>query len=210
LNGSARPSVTAAFQPNKILASCTSTATAWGKIIPKLEVVSDRRQTRVMRSPGKNLRHHVSAGLWRARKQRQSREWFRQAAEQGLASGPIQPGVMYQHGTGVGQRRIEGLAWFILAAASGDRISIEYRDQTESALGRDATLAAVQRSNKNPRGNQTRRGFSLTPPARYAYVLMYFNINRGRTMKNIRWIGLSIVLPQSLLSCLPEPLLGER
>jgi hypothetical protein len=74
--------------------------------------------------------------------------WFRQAAEQGLASAQYNLGVMYQHGTGVAKDEIEGLAWFILAAASGDRISIEYRDQTESALGRDATLAAVQRSNK--------------------------------------------------------------
>ena len=73
-------------------------------------------------------------------------KWFRKAAEQGLADSQYNLGGLYANGNGVPRDEIEGLAWFNIAAASGYEISIQNRNSMEIRLGRDATLAAQQRS----------------------------------------------------------------
>ena len=72
--------------------------------------------------------------------------WYRRAAEKGNATAQSALATMYAKGDGVAKSEIEGLAWFTIAAASGDEISIRNRDAMETVLGRAGTLAAQQRS----------------------------------------------------------------
>jgi len=47
-------------------------------------------------------------------------KWFRKAAEQGLAHGQHNLGVMYQYGQGVPQDYVLAQMWYNLAVAQGD------------------------------------------------------------------------------------------
>jgi hypothetical protein len=73
-------------------------------------------------------------------------KWFRKAAEQGVATAQGNLGSMYANGEGVPKDAIEGLAWTNIAAASGSEVFVKNRDMFERRLGREATLAAQQRS----------------------------------------------------------------
>ncbi|MDZ4816011.1 MAG: tetratricopeptide repeat protein, partial [Verrucomicrobiota bacterium] len=73
-------------------------------------------------------------------------KWYRKAAEQGNASAQFNLGLKYAKGEGVPKDEIEGLAWFILAAVSGEKKAVGNRNSMEHRLGREVTLLAQQRS----------------------------------------------------------------
>jgi TPR repeat protein len=55
-------------------------------------------------------------------------DWYRKAAEQGLAQAQGGLGVMYATGKGVAQDYVFAHMWFNLAAASGQKDSVKIRD----------------------------------------------------------------------------------
>ena len=73
-------------------------------------------------------------------------KWYRKAAEQGLPEAQDNLGWGYAKGDGVPRDEIEALAWYNIAAAAGGDIDVKERDALELRLGREATLAAQQRS----------------------------------------------------------------
>ena len=55
-------------------------------------------------------------------------------------------GLCYAKGEGVPKNMVEALAWYNLAAVSGEEKIAEFRDRMEQRLGREATLQAQQRA----------------------------------------------------------------
>jgi TPR repeat protein len=74
-------------------------------------------------------------------------EWMAKSAAAGFAPAQLRLGVIYLVGDATMPRNeIEALAWFILAAESGSRAAVEYRDERTALLGREAARLAVLRS----------------------------------------------------------------
>ena len=65
-------------------------------------------------------------------------KWLRNAAEQGQPDAQLDLGTRYRYGDGVPKDYVEAYAWFNLAAASGDTVSIKF-----GALFRDAIEAEM-------------------------------------------------------------------
>ena len=80
-----------------------------------------------------------------AEAQRLAREWWRKAAEQGLAHAQVRVGMMYDKGEGVPQDYVEAHKWFNLAAAIGQtKGAIELRDKVAKRMT-PAQIAEAQR-----------------------------------------------------------------
>jgi TPR repeat protein len=73
-------------------------------------------------------------------------KWFRMAAFQGNQSAQLMLGTIYETGAGVPKDDVEALAWFNIGAASGGDWVVQHRNDLETQLGHDATLAAQKRS----------------------------------------------------------------
>ena len=75
-------------------------------------------------------------------------QWFRKAAEHGVADSQYNLGVLAARGLGTEQNLSESYKWFALAAAQGDRDAGRKRDEVAARL--DAkTLAAAQQAVKS-------------------------------------------------------------
>jgi hypothetical protein len=70
--------------------------------------------------------------------------WFRKAADQGLAGGQYNLGVIYEHGRGVPQDRVQAHMWFNLAAAQGENNAAESRDRMAQRMT-PAQIAEAQK-----------------------------------------------------------------
>lgn len=78
---------------------------------------------------------------------RQGAGWMTKSAAAGFAPAQLRLGVIYLVGDETLPRNeIEALAWFILAAESGSRAAVAYRDEHTELLGREAARLAVLRS----------------------------------------------------------------
>lgn len=78
---------------------------------------------------------------------RHGAEWMAKSAAAGFAPAQLRLGVIYLVGNEtLPKDEIEALAWFILAAETGSRAAMEYRDERTALLGREAARLAVLRS----------------------------------------------------------------
>ena len=66
-------------------------------------------------------------------------QWFRKAAEHGVADSQYNLGILYARGIGVEQNLAESYKWFALAAAQGDQDAAKKRDDVGARL--DAAVA---------------------------------------------------------------------
>jgi len=74
-------------------------------------------------------------------------KWYHQAARQGIARAQRNLGNLFARGAeGVPKDAVEGLAWSIIAAASGDELFVQSRNLIERRMGNQAILAAQKRS----------------------------------------------------------------
>lgn len=73
-------------------------------------------------------------------------KWYLKAAKQGDVSAELGLGLEYAFGVGVLKDEIEALAWLNLAAAAGNERAVGIRGTVEARAGREAALAAQQRS----------------------------------------------------------------
>ena len=71
---------------------------------------------------------------------------FRAAAEMGDTAGQYRLGIMYELGRGVPKDEVEALAWFNVAAISGDKEALKCRTTAEGDLNQQGRLIAQQRS----------------------------------------------------------------
>ena len=55
--------------------------------------------------------------------------WWRKASEQGYVNAQCNLGMLYHNGQGVPKDYVESLKWFKIAAATGDKKSVELRDK---------------------------------------------------------------------------------
>jgi hypothetical protein len=60
--------------------------------------------------------------------------WWRKAAEQGLANAQHNIGISYAQGQGVPQNYVNAYMWFNLAAAQGDQGAVKARDMTAQRM----------------------------------------------------------------------------
>ena len=79
-----------------------------------------------------------SGGALRRGHRRQARlpdaaQWFRKAADHGIADSQYNLGILYARGIGVEQNLPESYKWFALAARADDKESVKKRD--DSAAG---------------------------------------------------------------------------
>jgi localization factor PodJL len=70
-------------------------------------------------------------------------QWFRKAAERGVADSQFNLGILYARGIGVEQNLAESYKWFSLAAAQGDADAGRKRDDVAKRLD-PQSLAAAQ------------------------------------------------------------------
>ncbi len=71
-------------------------------------------------------------------------QWFRKAAEQGIAGAQSELGAFYANGHGVPQDYIQAHLWFNLAAAQGDKMATKNRDLVAKLIA-PAQVAEAQR-----------------------------------------------------------------
>jgi localization factor PodJL len=69
-------------------------------------------------------------------------QWFRKAAERGVADSQFNLGILYARGIGVEQNLAESYKWFSLAAAQGDTDSARKRDDVAKRLDPQSLAAA--------------------------------------------------------------------
>jgi localization factor PodJL len=69
-------------------------------------------------------------------------QWFRKAADHGVADSQFNLGILYARGIGVQQNLAESYKWFSLAAARGDAESGRKRDDVAKRLDAQSLAAA--------------------------------------------------------------------
>jgi localization factor PodJL len=69
-------------------------------------------------------------------------QWFRKAADRGVADSQYNLGILYARGIGVDQNLAESFKWFSLAAAQGDADSGRKRDDIAKRLDPQSLAAA--------------------------------------------------------------------
>jgi localization factor PodJL len=69
-------------------------------------------------------------------------QWFRKAADRGVADSQYNLGILYARGIGVEQNLAESFKWFSLAAAQGDADSGRKRDDIAKRLDAQSLAAA--------------------------------------------------------------------
>ena len=69
-------------------------------------------------------------------------QWFRKAADRGVADSQYNLGILYARGIGVEQNLAESFKWFSLAAAQGDAESARKRDDIAKRLDAQSLAAA--------------------------------------------------------------------
>jgi localization factor PodJL len=72
-------------------------------------------------------------------------QWFRKAAQRGIADSQYNLGVLCARGLGTEKNVAESYQWFSLAAAQGDKESAKKRDEIAAHMD-DNTRAAVDRA----------------------------------------------------------------
>jgi localization factor PodJL len=75
-------------------------------------------------------------------------QWFRKAAQRGIADSQYNLGVLHTRGLGTDKSYAEAYKWFALAAAQGDRESAKKRDDVAGSMDA-AALAAAQQAVKS-------------------------------------------------------------
>ena len=89
-------------------------------------------------------------------------QWFRKAAQRGIADSQYNLGVLCARGLGTEKNFAESYKWFALAAAQGDREAAKKRDEIATHLDADARRrpargqklrgrAATHRRHRGPR-----------------------------------------------------------
>ena len=78
----------------------------------------------------------------RAPTTRSASQWFRKAADRGVADSQFNLGILYARGIGVEQNLAESFKWFSLAAAQGDADSARKRDDIAKRLDAQSLAAA--------------------------------------------------------------------
>jgi TPR repeat protein len=92
----------------------------------------------------------------------QAVNWYRKAAEQGLAEAQYNLGLMYDNGRGVPQNYEKAYAWLSVAAAHGDNEATKCRDQVATHLS-PAALLAAQRLSKRYFADYAKHPSDATP-----------------------------------------------
>jgi len=69
-------------------------------------------------------------------------QWFRKAADHGVADSQFNLGILYARGIGVEQNLPESYKWFSLAAQQGDQDAAKKRDEVATRLDPQALVAA--------------------------------------------------------------------
>src|SRR5262249_22179580 len=69
-------------------------------------------------------------------------QWFRKAADRGVADSQFNLGILYARGIGVEQNLAESFKWFSLAAAQGDADAARKRDDIAKRLDAPSLPAA--------------------------------------------------------------------
>jgi localization factor PodJL len=69
-------------------------------------------------------------------------QWFRKAADHGVADSQFNLGILYARGIGVEQNLAESFKWFSLAAAQGDADAAHKRDDIAKRLDAQSLAAA--------------------------------------------------------------------
>jgi localization factor PodJL len=69
-------------------------------------------------------------------------QWFRKAADRGVADSQYNLGILYARGIGVEQNLAESFKWFSLAAAQGDADAGRKRDDIAKRLDAQSLAAA--------------------------------------------------------------------
>src|SRR5205814_5450457 len=69
-------------------------------------------------------------------------QWFRKAADRGVADSQYNLGILYARGIGVEQNLAESFKWFSLAAAQGDADAARKRDDIAKRLDAQSLAAA--------------------------------------------------------------------
>jgi localization factor PodJL len=69
-------------------------------------------------------------------------QWFRKAADRGVADSQFNLGILYARGIGVEQNLAESYKWFTLAAAQGDADASGKRDDVAKRLDPQSLAAA--------------------------------------------------------------------
>src|SRR5213593_2681953 len=69
-------------------------------------------------------------------------QWFRKAADRGVADSQFNLGILYARGIGVDQNLAESFKWFSLAAAQGDADATRKRDDIANRLDAQSLAAA--------------------------------------------------------------------
>jgi localization factor PodJL len=75
-------------------------------------------------------------------------QWFRKAAEHGVADSQYNLGVLAARGLGMDRNVVESYKWFALAAAQGDKDAGRKRDEIATQLDAQ-TLAGAQQTVKS-------------------------------------------------------------
>ncbi len=78
----------------------------------------------------------------RAPTTRAASQWFRKAADRGVADSQFNLGILYARGIGVEQNLAESFKWFSLAAAQGDSDAAHKRDDIAQRLDAQSLAAA--------------------------------------------------------------------
>src|SRR5437764_11948812 len=69
-------------------------------------------------------------------------QWFRKAADRGVADSQYNLGILYARGIGVEQNLAESYKWFALAAQQGDQDAGKKRDDVTARLDAQSLVAA--------------------------------------------------------------------
>ena len=76
---------------------------------------------------------------------RAAAQWFRKAADRGVADSQYNLGILYARGIGVDQNLAESYKWFALAAQQGDQDAAKKRDDVAARLDQQSLVAAQAR-----------------------------------------------------------------
>jgi TPR repeat protein len=68
--------------------------------------------------------------------------WFRKAADQGLAAAQTNLGGLYAEGKGVQPDIVLSCMWFTLAAAQGDEVAVKHREMIVAQMTKDQIAEA--------------------------------------------------------------------
>jgi flagellar biosynthesis GTPase FlhF len=141
---------------NSISAECTRTAVALIRTNAKRSLGIAKR-----RSKGTHPRNAISAGCTRqAGVLREAISWYRKAAEQGLALGQYNLGVMYMSGQGVERDEPEVARLFKLAADRGEALAeaaLGWQRLKEEREDREAAAARENQKRQQQREEQERQ-----------------------------------------------------